>query len=119
MSTKGRKAKGQTGRGGRRESGKALPITQGNTPAKVILCIAATLAALSAVAWRQSTALETMEELESVKRELALAADEREELTRRLMLMEGRPWVGEQAAERLGMRSPSEREVMILPGADR
>ena len=79
------------------------PLVQDrNAAAKVILCIAATLAALSTVAWRQSTALETLAELEAVRREYALALDEREELARRAMQVEGRRWVGQEAGERLG-----------------
>ncbi len=88
----------------------------GHLPAKAILALAVVLASLTAVAWRQSTTRETMEELDAVYRELAVAVEKREELARALAAMETRPWIGVEAAKRLGMRAPSENEVVIVSG---
>lgn len=93
------------------KNGKLLP--------KAILVLAVVLASLTAVAWRQSTARETMEELGAAERELAIAIEEREELARELSAMETRPWIGGEAAKRLGMRAPTENEVVITSGGDR
>lgn len=86
---------------------------------RAVLALAAVVGALTLVAWRQSTARETMRALEDVVRELALAADEHEELVRRLVATEGRSWVGAEAARRLGLRPPTEREVVIPSGGFR
>jgi len=85
---------------------------------RVVLAAAALLAALTTVAWRQSSARETMKALADVDRQIELARDEREELTRELMVKEGRAWVLDEAARRLGLRAPREAEVQFLPGVD-
>lgn len=90
-----------------------------NLLAKAILALAVVLASLTAVAWRQSTTRETMEALAAAERELAIAIEEREELARALAAMETRPWIGGEAARRLGMRAPTEDEVVIASGGDR
>ena len=95
-------------------SGTARPGT-----GRAIIALVAFSAALTAVAWRQSTTRETMEELDQVARELAIAADEQEELRRQLVSLEGRPWIGAEAARRLGLRAPSERELVITSGGGR
>lgn len=86
---------------------------------RAILALAVVLASLTAVAWRQSTARETMQELAAAERELAIVIDEREELARELAAMETRPWTGREAGKRLGMRAPTENEVVIASGVDR
>lgn len=83
---------------------------------RAIFALAILLASLTAVAWRQSTTRQTMEDLHAVERELALATDEREELARELAGLESRLWIGAEAAKRLGMRPPSEQEVVITSG---
>ena len=93
------------------KNGRLLP--------KAILLLAVVLVSLTTVAWRQSTTRETMEELAAAERELAIAVDEREELSRELSAMETRPWIGAEAARRLGMRAPTENEVVIAPGGER
>ncbi len=82
-----------------------------------IFALAILLASLTEVAWRQSTTRETMAELDAAERELAIAADEREERARELAGLESRQWIGAEAARRLGMRPPSEQEVVITSGA--
>ena len=86
---------------------------------QAVLLLVVVPTSLTAVAWRQSTARETMEALAAAERELAIAIDEREELARDLAAMETRPWVGGEAARRLGMRAPTEEEVVIASGGDR
>ncbi len=83
---------------------------------RAIFALAAVLTSLATVAWRQSTARETMEALDRLARELAVAADQREELARRLVVIEGRPWISTEAARRLGLRPATEREVVIPSG---
>lgn len=83
---------------------------------RAIFALAILLASLTVVAWRQSTTRETMAELDAAERELALAADELEELARELAGLGSRQWIGAEAARRLGMRPPNEQEVVITSG---
>ena len=83
---------------------------------RAVVALAALLSALALVAWRQSKARETTAELEDVIRELAVAADEREELLRVLARVEGRAWVAAEAAGRLGLRPPGDGEVVLPSG---
>ena len=83
---------------------------------RVIVALVAYAAALTAVAWRQSTAWETMQEIDRLSRELVVADDEREEMARVLLGLEDRRWVVEEAGRRLGLRPPSEEEVVIVSG---
>jgi len=91
-------------------------MKSGWMPVREIFALAILLASLTAVAWRQSTTRETMAALDAADRELALAADEHEEVVRELTALESRPWIGAEAARRLGMRPPSEQEVVITSG---
>ena len=83
---------------------------------RAIVVAVSFLAALTAVAWRQSTTRETMAGIQRLTRELAVAADEREELVRELVGLEGRPWIGAEASRRLDLRAPRDREVVIAAG---
>ena len=83
---------------------------------RVIVALVAYAVALTAVAWRQSTAWETMQEIDRLSRELVVADDEREEMARVLQGLEDRRWVVEEAGRRLGLRPPSEEEVVIVSG---
>lgn len=85
----------------------------------VVVAVAAVVAALAAVAWRQSTTRETMEEVARAERELAVALDEHEEVLRELVALESRSWVTPQAAIRVGLRPPAESELVITTGAGR
>ena len=71
--------------------------------------------ALAAVAWRQSATGETMAEIATLADEIVAAADRRDELERELLRMDRR-WVVEEAGRRLGMRPPTEEEIVIAPG---
>ena len=83
---------------------------------RAVLVLALYLLALTVVAWRQSTPRETMEEVGRLTRDLAVAADEREELARDLLALEQRQWVVGEAARRLGLRPPREDEVVFTSG---
>lgn len=80
------------------------------------IALAAMLAALALVAWRQSTTRETMQRLQDVERELAISADAREELARQVTQLEARPRIAAEAARRLGLRPPDDHEVVIPAG---
>ncbi len=77
--------------------------------------IAAHGMALAAVAWRQSATRETMAEIATLAAEIVVAADRRDELERELLRMDRR-WVVEEAGRRLGLRPPTEEEIVIAPG---
>ena len=91
-------------------------MRQRDRTVRISLGAAAILAALTTVAWRQSSARETMQHLAEVERQLELAMDQREILARNLVVIEGRAWVLEEAAARLGLRPAREAEVQFLPG---
>ncbi len=80
----------------------------------VALAVAAFLASLSLVAWRQARALEAEEALEGLRRERTLGVAELEELGRRIRVLESRGRVVREARERLGMRMPDASEIVIL-----
>lgn len=86
---------------------------------RVIVALVAYAAALTAVAWRQSTTRETMAEVDRLSREVAVAADHREELAREVLGLEDRRWVVKEADRRLGLRPPREEEVVIASGRSR
>ena len=83
---------------------------------RAVLVLALYAAALTMVAWRQSTTRETIEEIGRLSRELAVVADEREELARDVLGLEQRRWVVAEAGRRLGLRPPREEEVVITSG---
>lgn len=83
------------------------------------LALAALLAALSLVTWRQSRAREVMAELDRLQREISLVTAERVELARRIQTLESRAHVVAAARERLGMRSPRAQDgemLFLVPG---
>jgi hypothetical protein len=82
----------------------------------VVLSVAAILAALTTVAWRQSSARGTMKALTDLERQIELARDEQEVLSRDLMVKEGRNWILAEAERRLGLRPPREAELQFIPG---
>lgn len=82
----------------------------------VALATAILLASLSLVAWRQARALESLESLDGLRRDLTLAQAEREELELRVHELESRGRIVPEARRRLGMRVPDAAEIVILPG---
>jgi cell division protein FtsL len=83
---------------------------------KVALAVAAFLASLSLVSWRQREALDTMEALETLREESALEASNREELENRIRFLESRGRVVREAETRLGMRRAEGSDIVHLPG---
>ncbi len=82
----------------------------------IALSTAALLAALSFVTWRQSRALEALAEWDGLRRELSLVRAEQGEFARRIQVLESRGRIVPEARERLGMKTPTASEIVILPG---
>lgn len=87
-----------------------------STSSRVALAVAGLLASLSFVAWRQSRALEELEGLDTLTKEMSLARAERAELTRRIQYLQSYGRVVRDARARLGMRIPDASEQVLLPG---
>lgn len=83
---------------------------------RVALAVAALLASLSLVAWRQGQALETLAELDEVRGDRTLASVEAEELRARIQYLESRSRMVPVARERLGMKMPDASQIIYLPG---
>ncbi|MFH1762779.1 MAG: hypothetical protein ABIF09_01185 [Gemmatimonadota bacterium] len=81
----------------------------------VALAVAAFLASLSLVSWRQGQALNTLEYLDEVRQECALEAANREELESRIRHLESRGRVVLEAEKRLGMRNALSSDIVYLP----
>jgi cell division protein FtsL len=81
----------------------------------VALAVAAFLASLSLVSWRQRQALDTLERVDSLKQECALEGANREELENRIRHLESRGRLVAVAERRLGMREASSSDIVILP----
>jgi cell division protein FtsL len=88
-------------------------------PVLTALAVAALLAALSLVTWRQARAREALVELDRLQREISLVQAHRSELERRLQTLESRGWIVPTARARLGMRPPHADEIVLLPGGPR
>ncbi len=82
----------------------------------VAMATAAFLASLSLVAWRQARALEALEVVDSLSRELTLNEAERVDLARRVDVLESRSRVIPEARERLGMREAEGADIVYLLG---
>jgi len=81
----------------------------------VALAVAAFLASLSLVAWRQRQALDTLGHLQELRQECALEVANQEELEGRIRHLESRGWVVEEAVTRLGMRQAVSSDIVLLP----
>jgi cell division protein FtsL len=82
----------------------------------VALAVAALLASLSLVSWRQRQALDTLEHLDDLRQECAMEAANLEELEGRIRRLESRGRVVSEAEARLGMRRAVSSDIVILPG---
>ena len=82
----------------------------------VVLATAALLASLSLVTWRQARAMESLEKLDGIRRELSLGESERADLLSSVRVLESRGRVVPQARDELGMRMPAASEIVILAG---
>lgn len=87
-----------------------------STTSLTALAVAALLAALSLVTWRQSRTREALVELDGIQRSLSLVEAERAEYQRRIQVLESRSRVVRDARERLDMRPPRSDEIVLLPG---
>lgn len=77
------------------------------------------LGALGMVTWRQSRALESLASLDELHRQMSVAAAERVELEREILVLASRARVVPEARERLGMHIPEGVELVTLPGDSR
>ncbi len=84
------------------------------TPVRVALSVAAFLASLSLVAWRQGRAFDVMTQLDEVREENSLAVAERAELERSVQWLRSRARVVPDARERLGMEVADAAQLVIL-----
>lgn len=82
----------------------------------VALAAATLLASLSLVAWRQARAMEALEGVDGLRREVTLGQAEKADLELRVHFLESRGRVTREAEERLGMRVPTGSEMVIFPG---
>ena len=81
----------------------------------VALAVAAFLASLSLVSWRQREALATMEVLDSLRQERTLEKGNLEELTGRILRLESWGRIVAEAERRLGMRRAGSSDIVYLP----
>ncbi|MBI4408124.1 MAG: hypothetical protein HY561_00355 [Gemmatimonadetes bacterium] len=88
---------------------------RGRGTLRLALAFAALLAALVAVVWRQSRALEALRALDETRRQRAVAEAGRMELLARIQQLESRARVVAAARDRLGLRVPTAAEIVILP----
>jgi hypothetical protein len=82
----------------------------------VATAAAALLGSLSLVAWRQARAMEALEHLDHLRREVTLGEAEETDLVRRVQFLESRGRVVPEAERKLGMRMPEASEIVILLG---
>jgi cell division protein FtsL len=83
---------------------------------RTALCVSALLASLSLVAWRQSRAMEVLEEVDRARKEIALARAEQAELNRRIQYLGSYGRVVSDARRRLRMHVPDASEQVLLAG---
>ena len=81
----------------------------------VALAVAAFLASLSLVSWRQVRALEALERVDSLQQERDLSVAVREELEGRIIYLESWGRVAPDAERRLGMKTAAASEMVHLP----
>lgn len=84
----------------------------------VALAVAAFLASLSLVSWRQREALETLEYLETLEQESDLEMASRDELESRILYLMSRGRVVSAAGDRLGMREALSSDIVLLTGEE-
>ena len=81
---------------------------------RAALAMAALLASLSLVAWRQGRAYEVRQALDDFQSELALSRSTQFELRGEIASLQSRDRIVEVAAERLGLY-PANNQVVFLP----
>jgi len=81
-------------------------------------CAAAILlGSLGLVTWRQSRALESLEDLDGVRRLVSVNEAERLDIVREIEVMESRARIVPRAEAELGMHTPDATEMVFLSGA--
>lgn len=86
------------------------------TPMRVAVSVAAFLASLSLVAWRQGRAYEVMSRLDHTRNEISLAQAEHGDLEQQVQYLGSRGHVVPQARERLGMHVADAGDLVMLAG---
>ena len=86
------------------------PTTLGRT-AVTLACL---LGSLGLVTWRQSRALETLAQLDEVRRRSAVATAQVVEMDREIQFLTSRARVVPEARSRLGMHMPDASELELL-----
>ena len=81
---------------------------------RAALAMAALLASLSLVAWRQGRAYEAREALEELRTELALSRSSQLELKGEIRFLTSRERIRRVAEARLGLKAPS-GQVIVVP----
>jgi cell division protein FtsL len=76
--------------------------------------LAVFLCSLGLVTWRQSRALESLAELDEVRRQASVARAEAVELDREIQVLMSRARVVPEARARLGMHMPDASELELL-----
>ena len=82
---------------------------------RLALAFAALLGSLTMVIYRQSRALEILRNIEGMRSERVISEAERDELVRKIQVLESRTHVVADARDRLNMHVPSASEIVILP----
>jgi cell division protein FtsL len=85
---------------------------------RAALAMAALLASLSVVAWRQGRAFEVQGELEAMRTQVSMARSEQHQLERDIRVLTSRERIVRAAGERLGLRPAAGDQVRILPMAE-
>jgi hypothetical protein len=81
---------------------------------RAVVTIAVLLGSLGYVTWRQSRALETLEEWDELRRASAVARAQVVELEREIQVLTSRARVVPEARARLDMHTPDASELVIL-----
>lgn len=85
---------------------------------RVAIAVAALLASLSVVTWRQMRALEALEELHDLGQEIEVVSAVRKDLLGEIQYLESRGRVVPEARQRLGMHNPAADEIVYLSGVN-
>ena len=81
---------------------------------RAAVTLAVFLASLGFVTWRQSRALETLAELDELRRATSVARAQVVELDREIQVLTSRARIVPAARERLDMHTPDGSELVIL-----
>jgi cell division protein FtsL len=81
---------------------------------RAAVTLAVFLASLGFVTWRQSRALETLAELDELRRSTSVARAQMVELDREIQVLSSRARVVPAARDRLDMHTPDGSELVIL-----